>query len=234
MHKLKHIIEPESLLLLWQEPVSRARYVVGRVTRDHSGYCFSYLPGDDLDTAKRKGFKGYLAFPHFNKEYRLGVMESFMTRLPPRSRDDFDKFLNHWHLDSSLKDSISDFALLGYTGAALSRDGFRFVPVFPHQAHLEFIVEVAGKRYQNDPYKIGEAVRFIAEPDNAYDSHAIRVEGQDGRKFGYIMHGLNHQFGDWLANGRLSGEIVRINGTSQRPVMLVYVEYAQEQLAQAG
>jgi len=77
------------------------------------------MPGNDLDTARSKGFKGYLAFPHFKETYRLGVMESFMTRLPPRSREDFGKFLDYWHLDSLLKNSISDFTLLGYTGAAL-------------------------------------------------------------------------------------------------------------------
>jgi len=229
MRKLKNIVEPESLLLVWQEPVSRARYVVGRVTRDNGGYCFRYLPGSDLETAKRKGFDGYLAFPHFDAEYRLGVMESFMTRLPPRSWDDFGKFLNYWHLDSSLKDSISDFALLGYTGAALSRDGFRFVPVFPQLANLEFIVEVAGGRYQDSPCAIGEAVHFTTEPDNQYDVDAIRVETRDGRMLGYVMHGLNRQIGEWLENGQLSGEIVRINGNSLRPVLLIHVEFSRQQ-----
>jgi len=211
MRRLKHIVEPESLLLLWQDPVSRSRYIVGRVTRDNGGYCFCYLPGGDLDAAREKGFKGYLAFPHFNETYRLGVMESFITRLPPRSREDFDKFLDYWHIDSSLKDSLSDFTLLGYTGAALPRDGFRFIPVFSQQAHLEFIVEVAGHRYQANLCEIGETVRFVAEPGNPHDPEAIKVESPDGRELGYVMHGLNRQFGEWLASGRLSGEIVRIN-----------------------
>ena len=228
MRELKYIVEPERLLLSWQDPVSRSRYVVGQVSRDNGGYCFRYLPGSDLNAAGDKGFKGYLAFPHFKEEYRLGVMESFMTRLPPRSREDFGKFPGYWHLDGTLKDSISDFSLLGYTGAALPRDSFRFIPVFPSLAHLEFVVEVAGHRYQDGACKPGAAVRFVAEPGNPHDSEAIRVESPDGRKLGYVMHGLNHQFGEWLASGRLSGEIVRINGTSGRPVVLVYVEYERE------
>jgi len=226
MRRLKHIVEPESLLLTWQDPISRRRYVVGQVTRDNGGFCFRYLPGNDLDAAKRKGFKGYLAFPHFNEEYRLGVMESFMTRLPPRSREDFGKFLEYWNIDPGAE--ISDFALLGYTGAALPRDSFRFIPVFPPSPHLEFIAEVAGNRYQGESCEPGEKVRFVAEPDNPYDPEAIRVEAMDGRRLGYVMHGMNRQFGEWLATGRLSGEVVRVNGTSERPVVLVYVEYARE------
>lgn len=125
---------------------------------------------------------------------------------------------------------------MGYTGAALPRDGFRFIPVFSQQAHLEFIAEVAGHRYQANPCEIGETVRFVAEPDNPHDSEAIRVEAQDGRTLGYVMHGMNHQFGEWLETGHLSGEIVRINGISNRLIVLVYVKYECEsdQLTQTG
>jgi len=225
MSKLKQIVEPEKLLLVWQEPVSRARFVVGEALRTDSGFCFRYLPGSDLDAAKSKGFKGYLAFPHFNEEYRLGVMESFTTRLPPRSREDFGKFLDYWHIDNMLKNSISNFALLGYTGGVLPRDGFRFIPVFPQTDHLEFIVEVAGHRYHGGTCGIGEEALFVPEPDNPNDPEAVKVLTHNGNKLGYVMRGLNRQFLEWLANGQLTGEVVRINGTSDRPVVLVYVEF---------
>lgn len=225
MRKLEYIVEPESLLLSWQDPVSRNRYTVGQVTHENGGYSFRYLQGNDLEEAKRSGFKGYTAFKHFDQVYRFGVMESFMTRLPPRSREDFDKFLDYWHIDSGLKSSISDFALLGYTGAALPRDGFRFMPVFPVLPRLEFIVEVAGHRYQDNVCEIGEEVRFVSEADNPHDPDAISVVTADGCKLGYVMHGLNRQFGHWLKAGNLCGEIVRINGTSDRPIVLVYVEF---------
>jgi len=236
MRKLEHIVEPESLLLLWQDPVGRNRYPVGQLTKENSGVCFRYLPGADLDVAKEKGFKGYLACPHFDSEYRLGVMESFMTRLPPRNREDFDKFLDYWHIDSKLKDSISDFALLAYADGALPRDGFRFIPVFSALEHLEFIVEVAGHRYQGNECAIGEAVRFVAEPDNPHDPDVVMVWSQDGRKLGYVMRGLNRQFAEWLKSGQLQGEIVRINGTTDRPVVLVYVEFERlaSNLAKVG
>jgi len=236
MRKLEYIVEPESLLLSWQDPIGRNRYIVGQLTREGGAVCFRYLKGDDLNAAKAKGFKGYIAFPHFDSEYRLGVMESFMSRLPPRSRKDFGKFLGYWHIDSKLKASISDFALLGYTGAALPRDGFRFLPVFAAADRLEFVVEVARHRYQGSACEIGDEVRFVVEPENSFDCEAVAVAGQDGCKLGHIMHGMNHQFIEWLAAGLLSGEIVRINGSTERPVVLVCVEFNRhaDQLTRLG
>jgi len=228
MRKLSHIVEPTSLLLSWQEPVTRNRYIVGEVSHAGDSFCFRYLPGPDLEEAKEHGFKGYLAFKHFDEEYRLGVMESFMSRLPARSREDFDKFLAYWHIDSNLKASISDFSLLGYTGASLPRDGFRFMPVFPGMEAVEFIVEIAGHRYHENGCEIGEEVRFVAEPDNPHDPKAVTAVSADGCKLGYVMHGLNNQFGEWLDSGLLRGEIVRVNGTADRPVVLVYVEYERD------
>lgn len=237
MRKLEHIVEPERLLLSWQDPIGRSRYIVGQITRENGGYCFRYLPGHDLDAAKDKGFKGYFAFRHFDNEYRLGVMESFMSRLPPRNREDFDKFLEYWHIDHKLKTSISDFALLGHTGAALPRDGFRLLPGFPAVERLQFVVEVAGHRYYDHACcKIGETVRFSAEPDNEYDPEAVAVTTQDDCRLGYVMHGLGHQFCEWMNSGHLSGEIVRINGTAECPVVLVWVEFTRhsEKLTQTG
>jgi len=46
---IKHIVEPERLLLVWQEPLSRQRVVVGEIVREKAGVCFHYLPGDELD-----------------------------------------------------------------------------------------------------------------------------------------------------------------------------------------
>jgi len=230
MRKIKNIVEPESLLLSWQEPASRLRYTVSVVSRKAGGICFRYLQGSELEKARECGFRGYPAFHGFSSEYRLGVMESFMTRLPPRSREDFGKFLDYWHIDHDA--NISDFSLLGYTGAVLPRDGFRFFPVFPRVDSLEFVVEVAGYRYHGDMCDIGGTVHFAHEPDNEVDPVAVVVLGSDGEKIGYIMHGMGNQFVGWLTDGDLKGEIVRINGTSGRPVILVRVEFeSQHQLS---
>jgi len=227
MRKLEHIVEPERLLLSWQDPISRLRFTVGSVTKESGVVCFRYLQGEDLTKARWCGFRGYPAFHDFSSEYRLGVMESFMTRLPPRSRDDYGKFLDYWHID--YHSDISDFALLGYTGAVLPRDGFRFLPIFPKVEYLEFVVEVAGFRYHGESCDIGGEVHFSTELNNDVDPMAIAVFCGDNEKIGYIMHGMGGQFVEWLADGCLNGEIVRINGTSGRPVILVRVEFERQQ-----
>jgi len=230
MRKLENIVEPESLLLSWQDPVSWLRYTVGTVSKETGGVCFRYLAGQDLKMARECGFRGYPAFHNFSSEYRLGVMESFMTRLPPRSREDFGKFLDYWHIDNEA--DISNFALLGYTGAVLPRDGFRFLPIFPKVDYLEFIIEVAGNSYHGDTCNIGGSVSFSLEVDNEADSMAVAVSCSNDEKIGYIMHGMGNQFVEWLSDGCLKGEVVRINGTSGRPVILVCVEFeSQHQLS---
>jgi len=227
MRKIENIVEPERLLLSWQDPASRLRYTVGIVSKEAGGVCFRYLQGSELEKARACGFRGYPAFHNFGSEYRLGVMESFMTRLPPRSREDFGKFLEYWHIDA--KADISNFALLGYTGAVLPRDGFRFLPVFPKIGCLEFVVEVAGYRYHDRTCDIGGIVHFSLEPDNEFDPMAVAVTTCDGEeKIGYIMHGMGSQFAEWLAFGRLQGEIIRINGTSGRPIILVCVVFERQ------
>jgi len=227
MHKIKHIVEPEGLLLTWQDPASRQRFVVGELLREKTGICFRYLHGPDLEQAREHGFKGYFAFRDMRTEYRLGVMESFMTRLPPRSREDFGKFLEYWNIDPDAE--ISDFALLGYTGAALPRDGFRFLPVFPKNVEeLTFIIEVAGHRYSGSPAAVGEAVCFRHENENRADPQAVAVlagVSDRMRRIGYVMRGLNTQFIAWLETGEALGRIVRINGTRERPLVLVRVEF---------
>jgi len=227
MNKIRHIVEPEKLLLTWQDPVTRQRFVVGEMVREKAGICFRYLHGAELDQARERGFRGYLAFRNMQAEYRLGVMESFMTRLPPRSREDFGKFLEYWDIDPDAE--ISDFALLGYTGAALPRDGFRFLPVFPERVEeLAFVIEVAGHRYSGSPVAVGETVCFRHENENEKDPQAVAVLAGASdlmRRIGYVMRGLNSQFIVWLENGEVSGRIVRINGTHERPLVLVRVEF---------
>jgi len=227
MTAIKHIVEPERLLLVWQEPLSRHRFIVGEIVREKAGVCFHYLPGNELDQAKKKGFKGYLAFRDLSGEYRLGVMESFMSRLPPRSREDFGKFLDYWKIDPDAE--ISDFSLLGYTGATLPRDGFRLLPLFPeHVSQVNLIIELAGYRYNEHAVELGEAVSFMHEPENSEDEHAVAVYVgmQVDCRIGYVMRGLNKQFIAWMTEGHVQGRIVRINGTQERPIVLILAEFS--------
>ncbi len=143
---LEHIIDPKRLLLTWQ-PVDeaanvRTRRVVGCLEMKDGKSVFRYLKDtDDFRKAQQAGFEGYPAFRlnDPNPEHH-GAIESFLRRVPPRSRDDFEKYLLQHRLPWPF--IFSDMVLLGYTGARLPSDGFALVPDFgPQDAPCDFLLE---------------------------------------------------------------------------------------------
>jgi len=106
MNLISHIDTPNRLLLVWQSPegTERNRFVVGEVCLDDKGYIFRYLVDtEQFDNACTEGFTCYPAFPKTNQEYREGILETFLRRMPPRKRGDFGKYyisrINTLHLN---------------------------------------------------------------------------------------------------------------------------------------
>ena len=228
MNRIEHIINPSRLLLVWQAPdgKSRTRHIVGELFQREGEVVFRYLPEtEEFQKASAEGFVCYPAFRKIGQEYTQGVLDSFLRRLPPRKRGDFDKYLEQWRLAPNI--DISDFALLGHTGAKLPNDGFSLINPFdgikpPH----EFYIEVAGFRYYQenisiDDIAVGMKAIFIAEPDNEYDSNAVRIEVL-GEKIGYVNKAQSKAFSQWLAYCAIDAYIERKNGTSERPLIYVY------------
>ena len=59
-------------------------------------YVFRYLDNkEDFTNAIKEGFVCYPAFRKLNQEYSEGVLETFLRRIPPRKRGDFNKYLEH-------------------------------------------------------------------------------------------------------------------------------------------
>ena len=227
MNLIRHINHPNRLLLVWQSPEgkSRRRFVVGEICPDVNGYVFRYLVDiPDFSIAQAEGFVGYPAFRKFNQEYREGVLETFLRRIPPRTRGDFNKYLEQWRIAADVE--ISDFALLGHTGAKLPNDGFSLINPFDGvTAPFEFYIEVAGFRYQNNislnEISVGMAVDFVLDPENSHDSLAVRIE-TNGRKIGYVNKVQCHAFNNWLIGNTITAWIERINGTDLRPLIYIY------------
>jgi hypothetical protein len=228
--RLRNIVEPEALLLTWQPPeealADRTRRVVARIEPDHTGQLtFEYLRGaDDFLKAREAGFQGFPLISMQSERVSEGVLEALMRRLPPRRRDDFDKYLDQHRLPSPF--AFSDLALLGHTGARLPSDGFSLVPVFPsaHTGPCDFIVEVAGLRHvftgDVSSIRLGDAVSIRAEPDNAIDARAVAIVWQ-GKPIGYVSRVLQGPFTDWLLSRQSTAQVTRVNGKPSRP--LVYV-----------
>ncbi|MBT2774834.1 hypothetical protein J7J47_21645 [Halomonas sp. ISL-60] len=224
---IEHLVEPHRLLLYWQarESKKRSRFLVGELVKREDKVVMVYdLDSPELAEAKRLGFRGYPAFPMRQAEHSHQVLEAFTRRLPPRSRRDFGRYLELRALP--VNTSISDFALLGYSGAKLPNDGFELVHPFDNPPEVfEVLIEIAGFRHESQlevtDLQTGGRVQFVPEPENSFDASAIRLES-DGRKLGYVPRGHLDMLHRMLEDGAtLEGEVFRINGTSERP--LVYV-----------
>ncbi|BCB09488.1 hypothetical protein HHSLTHF2_33780 [Vreelandella venusta] len=224
---IEHLVEPHRLLLYWQarESEKRSRYLVGELAKREDKVVLVYdLDNSELAAAKLLGFRGYPAFPMKQAEHSHQVLEAFTRRLPPRSRRDFRRYLELRAIPGNA--NISDFALLGYSGAKLPNDGFELVHPFdnPPEA-FEVLIEIAGFRHESQieitDIQVGSSVQFVVEPKNPVDAGAIRIESA-GRKLGYVPRGHLDMLHRMLKEGAiLGGEVFRTNGTSERP--LVYV-----------
>ncbi|WP_067516811.1 hypothetical protein [Endozoicomonas ascidiicola] len=230
MRHIEHLVEPDRILLSWQALASknRSRFVVGELVRKGDKVTLRYFPdSEDFQQAIADGFTGYPAFQIQQgvMQYDSQVLDAFIRRLPPRSRSDFSRYLELRGLNPEAE--ISDFALLGYSGAKLPDDGFELIHTFDNaNGPFEFIAEVAGFRHESEvaieDIAMEAGVSFVPEPDNHFDTKAIRIE-LNGQKLGYVDRGRLDLFHRHLQAGhKLTGEVTRKNGTPSRPLLYIY------------
>jgi hypothetical protein len=233
MKFINHIIEPTKLLLAWQSLDShRIRYVVAELNRTPEGVSLTYLVNtEDFRKAQQRGFEFYPAFQDINKTH-YNVLDTFMRRLPPRTRGDFTQYLEGIRLKPD--SSLSDFALLGYSGAKLLSDGFSMIHPFNNvNDECELLLEVAGFRHieQNDSSKIeiGARVTFLIEEKNPIMQEPAIGIMLANRKLGYVNRGLIQTILAWINNGRIvSAQVEKINGTPGRPALYIYVQVSEK------
>lgn len=238
INTIRHIIEPKHLFLAWQAPddrsFGRTRRKVAEMAADETGtIVLRYLKGtEDFEAALAAGFLGYPAFPLDRDQYASGILETFMRRMPPKKRRDYDDFLRFWRLDPAFQ--LSPLALLGYVGAQLPGDGFSLVhPFDTAKPPFEFLEEVAGFRYRENFREIftllreGQKIRLRKEPENPFNPLAIRIEMQDSRHIGYVNKLQAPSLHPWLENPGVRGFVDRVNGTEDRPLLYVFLEVGE-------
>ena len=235
MNYIEHICEPEKLLLCWQAPseVGSARYAIAELCRTGDKYTFKYLMNTkDFEEAKKIGFSMYPAFRADEVVHNFGVLEAFTGRIPPRSRNDFKEYLQNFRLHENV--SISDFALLGYSGAKLPSDGFSIINPFEDTCiPSEFLIEIVGSRHMKGldlkTVRNEDSVEFIEEPNNQYDKQAVFVMSK-GQKLGYISRWQTQAFHKWMRDSgvSLSANVERLNGTKERPVIYVFLRLSEK------
>jgi len=230
MRYIEHIVEPERLLLSWQTSQpgkDRGRMFVAEIIRNGEDADLVYLlDTEDFKKAESFGFGGYPGFETDHTEY-VRILSAFMKRLPPRQRGDFIKYLSALRIKPDAQ--ISDFALLGYSGARLPDDDFTVIHTFENAVPpFEFLLHVQGYHYyvKQLPFasiKPEQKAIFESEPENPADPKAIRII-INGTCAGYVCRGLTESFHKWFeADYTITGSIERINGTEDKPEIYLYV-----------
>jgi hypothetical protein len=242
MSLLTRIIEPNRLLLVWQESENSTapynaggrRYIVGELTRESvtsNDIRLRYFTGEaDFDAACSKGFDGYPAFKIQQEIHTHDVMAAFARRIPSKARGDFADYLGYWRISLDAGQNMSPFALLGYTGGVLPGDGFSLIHTFEEATPpCELVIEVAGVRHYPAAMQMIEAktlegrqVEFVREPSNAHDANAICLM-VDGDQIGYIKKGQADFFTLWLGKANFSAHVERVNGRQEKPSILIFI-----------
>lgn len=234
MNFINKIIEPSTLLLSWQPSYSvdrsRRRRVVGILEKDSSGLIsFRYLIENDLKYAKKLGFQSYGMFNNFNVTYADSVIEEFSRRLPSKKRKDYSQFLTSIRIPNDK--NISDFALLGYSGAVLPSDSFSLVNRFEHvDGDCQLLQEISGFQYYMNTetgnifmdIAIGDPVALVPEPNNKHDIHAIKIVFNN-KTIGYINRLMAPTFERWLGSRIVNAQIEKVSGSLDRPRIFLFI-----------
>lgn len=230
MHFIEHIIEPTKLLMAWQSSNEKdhTRYLVANLSLVDGKVELTYLDNTpDFHKAQEKGFESYPAFPEIDRTYH-NVLDTFMRRLPPRTRGDLPQYLEGLRLKPDVK--LSNFGLLGYSGGRLPSDGFSFVHPFNNVNGrvCELLVEAAGYRHiikeKEIHLQIGDQVSFRKDFYQPLDEPEIKLYVKD-QNIGSINRGLMPTFIDWIDSNRIENAwIEKINGSEGRPAVYVFVK----------
>lgn len=230
MNIIDHIFEPSRLFLVWHcasEGVDHHRRIVGELYRTENSVSFQYLKDtEDYVKAEEEGFIGFPAFTMRGHEKFENAIGAFMSRLPPRKRADFAKYLAQYALPANF--SGSDLSLLGYTGARLASDSFELCPDFSDASEpVDLVLEVSGTQYNMEKETAlieNEPVQFKLEPDNIYDPDAIAIHAKSG-KLGYVSRAMNKSFKSLLQRCNVSGSVLKFSQQQHRLQVLVLASF---------
>jgi hypothetical protein len=235
MRLIDTLIEPNRLLVIWQAPdkvlnqATGRRFIVGEIFGGNKNATLRYYDNQDTREAVTLGFTGLTAYPYEpGKEYISNLTEVLSKRLPPTSRSDYNDYLTSYRI-APTAEGISALSLLAYTTGKLAGDGFTFSHTFEGiDTPFDFTFEIAGFRY-HEGMKIHPLmslqdveVTFERDNSNSYDQDAVAVEYKKTR-LGHVPKGLNKVLCHVIGKKEVHAFVEKINGTPERPKVLVYV-----------
>lgn len=229
MHTIDHIFEPTRLFLVWTstaDGIARNRRIVGELIKKSDTHTFRYLKDTpDYHDAVNEGFIGFPAFTINGNEEFDNALAAFMSRIPPRKRQDFSKYLAQYGLPSSF--GGSDLSLLGYTGARLASDSFELCPdLSTALAPIDIVLEVSGTQYNKVLGEVTEGMRvnFAPELHNAHDKNAIAIM-INSERIGYVSRALNKGFSHLLSQSTVTGTVLRSDLRNDKSKILILAEF---------
>lgn len=223
------------LWLVWKEPQSRQRYVVGKLWFDHE-YKFRYFHSSEecaqninhcgVDLAEQQGFSKLVPFPEMQVYSNEHLFYIFERRLPNRHRPDFPELARYLNVTVN----CSPLDLLQATGGRLATDTMEFVTplVFSRNGAFDIDFYVAGWRHYQGETVInqlspGTAVKLYLEPDNPYDPFAIQVLSQEGILLGHVPIYYSRYLDEVVRSEQYEAWVLRI-GPSDDPQLRLMVK----------
>ncbi len=169
----------KTLYLAWRQP-DQCWWPVGRLSHDGSEYVFSYTKG--AASAAEGGFRPLLSFPDLDEVYvSRELFPLFGNRLPPRSRPDYQDFVEWLDLGPGEADPMG---LLARSGGQRETDMFEVFPV-PEpspQNRYESAFFVHGLRHRGPGAEVearrlapGDPLVLKPEPENPHDPGALQI-----------------------------------------------------------
>lgn len=184
----------ETLLVVWQDEVSRSYYHIGTLSYYNGLYNFSYTSMDDkkgLGEALKNGYMIHPTFPDITKPYySKKLFSAFDRRIPSSDRKDFHEILK----DLGLDENASKMAILRATRGRLAGDTYSFEQPLNlgNDHHLRSNFFIHGMRHQELPddwstwIEGQNSLELVQEPENEVDPFAVAIYTKDGKRIGYI------------------------------------------------
>lgn len=218
MNKIK------TLLVVWQDEISRTFYTIGILSYYNKNYEFTYTSTKQgerkLGDALKQGYMIHPAFPETDKVYRSkNLFPAFERRIPSPDRLDFEDILYDLDLD---KDA-SKMAILQATRGRLANDSYSFEQPLrkekDEKLHSSFFIH--GMRYNNlsENWDSGLTENMLLklklEPENRIDKNAVAIYTMDEKKLGYVPAFYSQAVFSLIKNGALPTiRIININEKS--------------------
>lgn len=172
------------LFLLWKIPNNNKWLPIAKLLYDAKKYIFKYTIG--AEWARNK--ENFIAFPQmtdFNKIYESEYLfPLFKNRLLPKSRPEYQKYLNWLDLDEN---NYSYFEELSRTGGTKATDSFRILQI-PENKNGKYEVSffINGIRYLTsnsidriDRLEKDRSLYLMRDIQNQFDSSALVVRTDD-------------------------------------------------------